>query len=60
MNSFQGYASKAETEASIKNIERKINNLFKMQMQSAFSLPSGGIDFHQNINEDSNNEEMAN
>jgi hypothetical protein len=35
MNALQDYASKAETEASIKSIERKLNNLFKMQIQNS-------------------------
>lgn len=31
------YAPKAETENALRNIERKINNLFKMQMKNSFS-----------------------
>jgi hypothetical protein len=37
MNALQDYASKAETEASIKTLERKLNNLFKMQIQNSLN-----------------------
>jgi hypothetical protein len=35
VNALDGFAPRAETEAAMKNLERKINNLFKMQMQGA-------------------------
>lgn len=39
------YAPKAETENALRNIERKINNLFKMQMKNSFSnLPEKLVD----------------
>jgi hypothetical protein len=33
----QEYASKAETEASIKSLERKLNNIFKMLIQNSLN-----------------------
>ena len=37
MNALQDYASKAETEASIRSLERKLNNLFKTQIQNSLN-----------------------
>jgi hypothetical protein len=40
MNCLQEFAPKAETDANLKNIERKLNNLFKMQIQNSLYASS--------------------
>ena len=49
VNALQEFAPRAETEASLKGLERKLNNLFKLHIQNSLSAssqqPNYNIDF---------------